>query len=346
MNSPASRALLAPAPPGKGASPLPEFVQIEPVGLCNLRCRMCSVPFRKESAAFIDIEVYRHLIEGFPTLKDLQLQGLGEPMLHPQFFEMVSYATARGIRVSTNTNLTLLTPDRARQCVDSGLHALHASIDGASAETYESIRLGASFKKVVRNLDRLLAAKREAQSDTPYCRIVMVIMRRNLNELPDIVRLAHSHGVDRIFVQHLCHDYSESTLPAAYRTMRDFIDVEELSGLPYAEVEAAFQQAREVADDLSVELRLPSLAALYPQHEITQARGCDWPMRGAYISYRGDAMPCCMVSTPDRANLGNMARQEIIKVWNGPMYRSFRNALRSSNPPEICRGCGIYKGTF
>jgi radical SAM protein with 4Fe4S-binding SPASM domain len=69
-------------------------------------------------------------------------------------------------------------------------------------------------------------------------------------------------------------------------------------------------------------------------------------MRGAYISYRGDAMPCCMVSTPDRANLGNMARQEIIKVWNGPMYRSFRNALRSSNPPEICRGCGIYKGTF
>jgi radical SAM protein with 4Fe4S-binding SPASM domain len=223
---------------------------------------------------------------------------------------------------------------------------VHASIDGATPETYESIRLGASFNKVIRNLDRLLTAKREMRSATPHCRIVMVVMRRNLGELSDIVRLAHAHGVDRIFVQHLCHDYGESTLPAAYQSMRDFIDAEELSGLPYSEVEAAFNQARATAQQLGIDLRLPSLAALYPDDASPRPHGCDWPMRGAYMSYRGDAMPCCMVSTPDRANLGNMAHSDIAEIWNGPLYRSFRTALRSDNPPEICRGCGIYKGTF
>jgi len=53
-------------------------------------------------------EVYKKLIDGFTTLKDLHLQGLGEPMMHPRFFEMVHYAAQRGITVSTNSNFTLL----------------------------------------------------------------------------------------------------------------------------------------------------------------------------------------------------------------------------------------------
>jgi MoaA/NifB/PqqE/SkfB family radical SAM enzyme len=347
MNSPVSTAMLMPASARADVVPLPQFVQIEPVGHCNLRCRMCPVPLRNEQWAFIEFDLFRRLIDGFPTLKELQLQGLGEPMLHPQFFDMVAYAAERGIRVSTNTNLTLLTPARAEQCVASGLHALHASIDGATAETYESIRLGARFGKILRNLDRLAAARQKMGSATPTCRIVTVLMRRNLHELPDLVRLAHAHGVDKIFVQHLCHDYGESTLPRAYQTMRDFIDAEVLSSLPYEQVADTFDAARTVAAELAVDLRLPSLTALYPERTTTRrAGGCDWPMRGAYISYRGDAMPCCMVSTPDRANLGNMAAAGIDGVWNGPLYQAFRSALRSGNPPEICRGCSIYKGTF
>jgi MoaA/NifB/PqqE/SkfB family radical SAM enzyme len=347
MNARAETSIIAPALPGRGYAPLPEFVQIEPVGKCNLRCRMCPVPYRGEQAAFMDFDVFRGIVDGFPTLKELHLQGLGEPLMHPHFFEMVRYAAERGIRVSTNTNLTLLTPERARQCVSSGLHTVHASIDGATPASYESIRLGASFHKVMRNLDRLEAAKREAGSEMPYCRIVTVAMRRNLVELVDIVRLAHRHAVNKVFVQHLCHDYGESTLPEVYEPMRAFIDSEELSGLPRTEVATAFADAREVATELGVELRLPSLAALYPDDaEARRPRGCDWPVRGAYLSCRGDAMPCCMVSTPDRANLGNMAQGDVADVWNGPLYRAFRSALASGNPPEICRGCGIYKGTF
>jgi MoaA/NifB/PqqE/SkfB family radical SAM enzyme len=332
-----------------GAVPRPRFVQIEPVGECNLRCRMCPIEYRHDGRpggppAFIEFEVFRRLVDGFPEMEELQLQGLGEPMLHPRFFDMVRYAASRGVRVSTNSNLTLLTPKRAQLCVDSGLAALHASLDGATAATYEFIRRRANFAKVLRNLDRVVAAKARAGSATPDVRIVLVAMRRNLDELADLVTLAHDHGVASVFVQHLCHDYGEPGLPSAYVAMRDFFAAETLLSEDAGRVAAAFGAARRRAIELGVDLRLPPLTEAEPRRNT--GHGCDWPRRGAYLSFRGDAMPCCMVSTPDRANLGNMATQGVEAVWNGRAYSQFRAALDSDQPPDICRGCALYNGTF
>jgi MoaA/NifB/PqqE/SkfB family radical SAM enzyme len=256
---------------------------------------------------------------------------------------MVRYAVSHGMAVSTNTNLTLLTPRRAVECVTSGLSHVHVSIDGATARTYESIRIRARFSKVLRNLDRLVSSRNRLESGTPHIRIVAVAMRRNLDELPGIVRLAAAHGVDTVFVQHLCHEYGESSLPESYRTMREFVTAQTLLTVEPEILHAAFSEARRVAEAFAVDLRLPPLEA----HPARPApRGCDWPSRGAYLSYRGEAMPCCMISTPDRANLGDMAVEGVAQVWNGPRYQAFRAALASDQPPEICRSCGIYNGTF
>jgi len=62
---------------------------------------------------------------------------------------------------------------------------------------------------------------------------------------------------------------------------------------------------------------------------------CDWPWRGAYVSYQGLAMPCCIVATPDRITLGDMAADGVEAVWNGANYREFRAALASETPPEV-----------
>src|SRR4051812_40032732 len=114
---------------------LPGYIQIEPVGQCNLRCQMCSIQFRQDGPpfgppAFIDFEQYKSIIDQFESLQDLHLQGLGEPMMHPRYFDMVEYAANKGVKVTTNSNLTLLNPRRAERCVTSGLDCLHVSIDG------------------------------------------------------------------------------------------------------------------------------------------------------------------------------------------------------------------------
>jgi MoaA/NifB/PqqE/SkfB family radical SAM enzyme len=326
---------------------LPGFVQIEPVGQCNLACRMCPVVFRAEKPpAFMKFDAFCRLIDEFSGLKELHLQGLGEPLLHPRFFDMVGYAAQRGIEVSTNTNLTALSERRAEDCVRSGLARMHVSLDAAEAEAYEYIRVGARFNKVLRNLGWLTETKARLHAARPEIRLVAVAMRRNLEQLPALVRLADRYGVRSLSVQHLAHDFSEASLPAKYRPMREFVDRETLATEDPARVQRWFDEARAVAAALGVELRLPNSN---PQPRRAGAKGrerCDWPWRGSYVAYSGEAMPCCMVATPDRVNFGSMTRDGAAAIWNNDAYRRFRERLDSDDPPDICRGCAVYQGKF
>ncbi len=331
--------------------PLPRYAQLEPVGQCNLRCTMCSIQFRQDGPpfgplAFMEWETFTRLIDGLDTLEDLHLQGLGEPMMHPKFFDMVEYAAARGIRVSTNTNLHLLNQRRAERCITSGLHAIHISIDGATAATYESIRIRGHFDRLIANIERLSDARRRYGSDTPHMRLVMVIMRQNLAELPDLVRLAHAWGIDSIFVQHLCHDFGEETLPERYRPMRDYVSQQTLLGEDEKVIEQAFGEARRVARGAGIELRLPRTRSRAHPPGTSGRDRCNWPWTGAYVSYQGLAMPCCMVSTPDRINFGNMAELGVHDVWQSLPFQEFRSRLDSNDPPDVCRSCSLYHGTF
>ena len=326
---------------------LPQFVQIEPVGQCNLKCRMCPVMYREENPpAFMSFTAFCSLVDQFSAVKELHLQGLGEPMLHPRFFDMVRYAAARGIEVSTNTNLTALSERRAEECVRSGLRRMHVSLDAADAAAYEYIRVGARFSKVLRNLAWITEAKARVPESILEIRMVAVAMRRNLEQLPALVRLAHAYGVYSVSVQHLAHDFSESSLPAKYRPMREFVEDETLLAEDPERVQRWFDEARAVAASLGVELRLPN-ASPKPRPDSLSGRGrCDWLWRGAYVAYSGEAMPCCMVATPDRANMGSMTKEGAVQVWNGPAYRNFRERLESAQPPDICKGCAVYHGRF
>lgn len=330
---------------------LPRYVQIEPVGQCNLRCRMCPIQFREEGApgqarAYIELDVFRRLVDQFPGMTELQLQGLGEPLLHPQFFDMVRYAAGRGIQVSTNTNLTVMSEGGAQECVDSGLHTMHVSLDGATAGTYQTIRIRSRFERVLRNLRRVQQARRRSQSPTPHLRLVAVAMRDNLEELPELVRLAHAEGIDTVFVQHLCHDFGEASLPERYRPMRSFIDEQTLLNDAPERVDTYFDAARAQAASLNISLRLPNMTPRRYADGTPGRKRCDWPWRGAYVSYDGKSMPCCMVATPDRIHFGDMAQDGVAAVWNNQAYEAFRAQLDSKTPPDVCRSCALYAGNF
>jgi radical SAM protein with 4Fe4S-binding SPASM domain len=330
---------------------LPKFVQIEPVGQCNLRCRMCSIQFRTDGPphgplAFMDLELFKQLVDQFAGAEELHLQGLGEPLMHPRFCEMVQYAKARGMRVSTNSNMTILNQRRAEELVRSGLDCLHVSIDGATPEVYEKIRVRARLAHVIRNLELLLSAKRGLKSETPNLIMVVVIMQENLHQLPELVRFSHRFGFQSVFVQHLCHDYGEAGLPERYLPMRDFVGTQTLLGGDPTRIKRYFSEAREVAHDLKIELRLPHTQPRARAPGTPGPQRCDWPWRGAYLSYQGLAMPCCMISTPDRFNFGSMAEKGVEQVWSGDEYEDFRRRLSSDDPPDICRSCSVYLGTF
>jgi radical SAM protein with 4Fe4S-binding SPASM domain len=327
---------------------LPRSVQVEVTGSCNLACAMCLVSYRPRigrKTGAMCFHTFRALVDALPDLRRVTLQGLGEPLLAPDLDRMVAYATGRGAEVGFNTNGMLLAPARARSLVESGLAWLHVSLDGATAETYESIRAGADFARVCENVAGLVAAKRSLRSGSPRLSLVFVAMRRNIDELPALVRLTHELGVDRLFVQNLSHSFSDTDPSGSYADIRRFAETEALwGGEERGEAEARMEEAAEAAAELGVDLRLPQSEEQEP--DAAAARGCDWPFSSAYVTHRGQVQPCCMVMGADRAVLGHLAERPFDEIWDGEEYREFRRGLVDGDPPDVCRGCSLYRGVF
>jgi MoaA/NifB/PqqE/SkfB family radical SAM enzyme len=268
-------------------------------------------------------------------------------MLHPRFFDMVAIAVQRGIRVSANTNLTLLTCERAVRCVTSGLSALSVSLDGATAPVYEAIRRKASFAKVVRNLGRLVDA-RETAGSPMHVRGVMVLMRENLHELPALLRLLHAHRVTELLVQRLSSDLRQPDLPARYIPIRRYVDDAQLREADLPHAAAVFEESRALATRLGIALHLPRLAP--PPAPPGPHPRCGWPWEQLYVTAAGELLPCCMVATADRATFGNVfdgaPGDGLAARWHGEAARAFRRGLADGTPPSVCRSCALYHGMF
>ncbi len=114
--------------------------------------------------------------------------GGGEPMLRPDFFDLVSYAVERRVGVKFSTNGTRLTPERARQLAALDYLDVQISIDGATAATNDAVRGEGSFAAARRAMDNLAAA-----GFGPF-KISVVVTRQNVEELDALDALAHSYG--------------------------------------------------------------------------------------------------------------------------------------------------------
>jgi MoaA/NifB/PqqE/SkfB family radical SAM enzyme len=324
--------------------PLPTALQVEVTSACNLRCAMCLVRYRppvNKVDGAMDPALLRRLLDELPDLNRLTLQGLGEPLLHPQLLELITYAHGRGIMVGFNTNATLLTRPKADALVEAGLDWLHVSLDGARAETYEAIRDGARWPVVVRNLAGLVAARRDAGTDTPDIRVVFVAMRRNIADLPCLVRLLADIGLAELRVQGLSHDFADTDPAGSYAEIREYAHDQAL-GADDPAVEAAFSAAQEAAVEHGIRLRLPSAG---PDPAL-DGPGCTWPWDSAYVTSAGVVQPCCMVMGDDRVALGRLTEESFAAIWSGPSYVDFRRRLRDGPAPAVCQGCALYRGTF
>jgi radical SAM protein with 4Fe4S-binding SPASM domain len=327
---------------------LPRELQVEVTASCNLRCRMCLVRYRPaidRTRGSLPLARFRELVDGLPDLHTVTLQGLGEPLLAPDLLPMVEYAAARGIRVGFNTNATLLTRARAERLVGAGLDWLCISVDGATAATYESIRDGARLARVARNVRGLVDVMRARAATRPAVSIVFVAMRRNVAELPAVVRLAADWGVPTVRVQNLSHSFDDTDPAGAYREIREFAAAEALWQAPDPAAERAFADAARVAADCGVALRLPHLETP-ASTRAAGTPGCEWPWRSAYVRQDGQVQPCCMLMGGDRGIVGDLAAESFPAVWRGERYEAFRAGLMSSAPPEVCAGCSMYRGVF
>lgn len=150
---------------------MPQEVYVQLSRRCNLRCTMCGHAAWTDNSGFMDQAVFEQTLAaakaagiGILTV----LSGQGEPLLHPQVFDLLERAVAEGFAVNMVTNGTPLTPERIDRLAQVGLAHLQFSFAGFDKESYEQTYVGAKFDKVTENLRGLAAAFRRHGARTVF----------------------------------------------------------------------------------------------------------------------------------------------------------------------------------
>ncbi len=289
---------------------LPVSISFEPTTSCNLRCPECPSGLRAftRETGMLDPEFFRQTIDQLhKDLVYLTFYFQGEPFLHPQFSDMVKYASEKKIYTATSTNAHFLNDETARKTVESGLDRLIISIDGTTQETYEQYRIGGSLEKVLEGTRNIVKWKRKLNSKTPHTIFQFLVVRHNEHQLEEIKKLAVQSGVDEV----------------AFKTAQVYEYEHGNHLIPLNEKYSRYKKGRE--GKWAVKNKL--------------LNHC-WKMwHSCVITWDGKIVPCCFDKDASHV-MGSLQTKSFTEIWNSSGYQNFRQSLlKSRSEIEICKNC-------
>jgi radical SAM protein with 4Fe4S-binding SPASM domain len=242
-----------------------------------------------------------------PSLSYLIFYFQGEPYLHPQLLNMVSYASSKKIYTATSTNAHYLDDEAAKKTVESGLDRLIISIDGVDQSTYESYRIGGKLSKVVEGTRNIVKWKKKLKSQTPHVIFQFLVVRPNESQIDEVYRLAEELGVDEVALKTAqIYDYKNGS---------DLIPTNNKYARYKKEEDGTYTIKNNLLDHC-------------------------WKMwHSCVITWDGKVVPCCFDKDAHFV-LGDLNENSFKEIWNEKKYKSFRQSLlRSRSEIEICKNC-------
>jgi short-subunit dehydrogenase/MoaA/NifB/PqqE/SkfB family radical SAM enzyme len=172
--------------------------QVESAIACNLKCVMC--PWREmakkvENRGIMTQAVWQAIRPYLERVQSVDFTGGGEPLLQPRLAEWIGDAKAAGCETGFLSNGLLLKEEKLKKILDAGIDWICISMDGASAEMYNKIRVGSNFDRVCENVAHIARLR---NGNVPKIMINFVIMDLNVHQMEEIVRLAARLEVDQL----------------------------------------------------------------------------------------------------------------------------------------------------
>ena len=302
------------------------FAQIEPTTRCNFTCGFCAG--RSMRQGDLAWEAFERFLELNPNVQHVELQGEGEPLLHPRFFDMVAACRARGAAVSLITNGSMLAR-AADRLIDAGVASVHVSLESADPAEFERIR-GGSFSKVVAGLRALMQRRDDRGSERPRVGLCVTILRRTLDAIHEIVQLYEHLALDGGISVQLLQDmecYAEH--------YDDAMRAELVPAVVWRDYRWVVEAAR--ARAFVGEQATSYYGALFEGFD-PAAGTCPWLEAGAYLSFEGSITGCCYMKNPEHAfgDVRESAPEAIERE-----RQTLAATLASGVIPQPCSGCGV-----
>ena len=177
--------------------PSPLMFLVEPTNLCNLKCAFCPTSDEKllkevgRPKGSMPLELFQKIVDdckafkgpdGTPGINVFYVHKDGEPLLHKNITEMISYAKKANIakEIRLVTNGIFLSPEMNRRLVDSGLDWIRISVNGMTDEKYAQLcGTAVSVKKLVENVKDLFLCRKH---NTPFMIAKMIDVNRTEEE--------------------------------------------------------------------------------------------------------------------------------------------------------------------
>ena len=308
---------------------------------CNYNCIMCEEHSELRSKARartprrMDIELLQKVVAECASngLQELIPSTMGEPLLYKHLPKIITLCRKLGVKLNLTTNGSFPgrgAMDWAELIVPVGSD-VKVSWNGASKEVQERIMQGSSFEENLENLKAFIQVRdRVAAGGGNYCCVTLQLtfMEDNLDEIPDIVRMAISLGVDRVKGHHLWVHNAQ---------MRDQDIRREPESM--GRWNAVVRECHELAEG---HIKLTNFHELDPEHgvELHPDGICPFLGKEAWVNWEGRFDPCC---APDDlrqklGTFGNAKEAGLLSLWQSSDYRKL---ISNHMEHALCKACNM-----
>jgi MoaA/NifB/PqqE/SkfB family radical SAM enzyme len=308
--------------------PYPPYIEIETTTACNLKCLICEHTYWHEKNLNMPYDQFKGILDQFPNLKWIGLTGIGESFLNKDFMKILKLVKSRGIYVEMFDTFYFIDDVLAEQLVDLQVDKMIPSIDGATAATYNKIRVGSDFDRITANVRKLIAWKKKRGAHFPELDFHFIINKINVHELPLFVDYVHelTGGAAQIYFTRLLHNFPE---------ISDLYCDDIPQGLVDQANEKAEKYGMRVKWNINIRKEKPSTSQCTA-----------WVMPFVFVT--GEVICCCATNEGNARDLqkkqsfGNVFKQPFREIWDSPKYRAFRKALGKGAVPAACLTCCNY----
>ncbi len=169
-------------------------------GKCNLKCRHCQASLyyeneRKKGNQDLSLDEVKIVIDKIKMsgVKKIGILG-GEPMMRNDLIEILKYMNKADLKISLNTNLTLLDKFDVNEIIDL-CEAIYVSIDGTNEHEHDLLRGNGVLKKTLNNLEKVIAIKGSKPVNISY-----VLNKYNYKSSDKLYNMVSKLGIDTCFV--------------------------------------------------------------------------------------------------------------------------------------------------